>query len=912
MITPVPATEERVLVLMPTAIDTTRACEFLEESGLGGLACLDIDGVCTELIAGAGIILLTEEALQADGVGRLRDVLADQPSWSDVPLVVLSQERSGSRHVSFLESVNATLVERPVRMRTLLSVVQSALRARRRQYEVRDYLEERHRIEETIRAERERLRITLASIGDAVISTDGEGRVTFLNGVAETLTGWPLADAAGRSLEDIFCIVNEHTRRTVENPAMRALREGAIIGLANHTVLVSRDGKERPIDDSAAPIRDSAGQLVGAVLVFRDVTERKRAEETLARLAAIVECSDDAIVSKTLDGVIRSWNAGAERLFGYTAAEAVGQSVTLIIPPDRLDEEHEILSRLSRGERVEHFETIRMAKDGRRLNVSLKISPIRDADGKIVGASKVARDITQRVQSDVALRTSEERYRALFESMSEGFCVIELMFEDERPVDYRFLEMNPAFAAHTGWGDSTGRTIRELLPHAEVPWLENCGRVAVTGEPLRFLSHAKSTGRWYEVSAYRSGEPQCRRVAILLNDMTERKLAEDALREADRRKDEFIALLAHELRNPLAPIRNGLQVMRFGASDPQAVSEARTMMERQLGHMVRLIDDLLDVSRIARNKMELRRSRVALADVLSIAVETARPSIDFGGHGLSVSLPPKPVFLDADLTRLAQVFSNLLNNSAKYTPHGGHIWLAAELQGENVLIHVRDDGIGIPPEFLDSIFNMFSQVDRSIERSTGGLGIGLALVKGLVEMHGGSVTAECPGPGRGSTFTVQLSRLENDTEVKADDAKPKEPSSGFERRFLIVDDNRDAAASMAMMLQLVGHEVRTANDGMEAIEVAEQFRPEVILMDVGMPRLNGYEATRRIREQPWGKAVTVIALTGWGQEGDRAKSREAGCDGHLVKPVSLTELDKLLARLSGEKNTPERGGAGKL
>jgi PAS domain S-box-containing protein len=636
----------------------------------------------------------------------------------------------------------------------------------------------RRRAEEALRKQSEWLRTTLASIGDAVICTDAEGRVTFLNGVAEVLTGWPQAEALGRPLPEVFHVVHEQTRQRVEDPALRALREG-VVGLGNGTVLLARDGTGRPIDDSAAPMWGEGGATLGVVLVFRDVSERRRAEEAQARLAAIVESSEDAIVSKTLDGIIQSWNAGAERLFGYSQQEAVGQSITLIIPPERQDEERAILERLRRGERVEHFETVRVAKDGRRLDISLTVSPVRDREGRIIGASKVARDIT------------------------------------------------------------------------------------------------------------------------------DRKRAEKALREGDRRKDEFLALLAHELRNPLAPLRNGLQVIRLAAGDANAVAQARAMMERQLGHMVRMIDDLLDISRINRNKMELRRSRVLLADVVSSAVETARPAVEAAGHELTVSLPPDPVYLDADLTRLAQVFSNLLTNSAKYTPRGGHIWLAAERRGEDVVVTVRDNGIGIPPESLHSIFDMFSQVDRSIERSTGGLGIGLALVKGLVDMHGGRVTAESAGMGKGSTFTVRLPALESRPERGGEGTPAEGPATNAPgRRILVVDDNRDSATSMAMMLGLMGNQVRTAHDGVEAVRVAEAFRPQVVLMDVGMPRLNGYEATRRIREQPWGRSLAIIALTGWGQEGDKVRSQEAGCDGHLVKPVNPTDLEKLLVELTDGENHP--------
>ncbi|HLE82828.1 MAG TPA: PAS domain S-box protein [Thermoanaerobaculia bacterium] len=513
---------------------------------------------------------------------------------------------------------------------------------------------------------------------------------------------------------------------------------------------------------------------------LRDGAERRLAEAAQAHLAAIVESSQDAIISKTLDGVIRTWNRGAEGLFGYTAEEAVGRPITLIIPPERLDEEQEILTQLASGERIEHYETVRVAKDGRRLDVSLTVSPLRDAEGRIVGASKVARDVT------------------------------------------------------------------------------------------------------------------------------ERKRALEALEEADRAKGDFLALLAHELRNPLAPLRNGLEVLRLSAGDSEAAVKTLAMMDRQLSHLVRLIDDLLDVSRVNRQKMELRRSRVLLADVLSSAVETVRPAIEQAGHELTVSLPPEPVHLDADLTRLAQVFGNLLNNSAKYTERGGHIWLTATRVGDQVSVAVRDTGIGIPAHALPTLFDMFSQVDRSLERSTGGLGIGLALVKGLVEMHGGTVEATSPGAGRGATFTVRLPVLERRAEPPLEPpAEEGHGSLSSKRRILVVDDHADSASSLAMMLRLMGNEVRIARDGIEAVELALKLRPQVVLMDIGMPRLNGYEATRRIREQAGGDAVVIIALTGWGQDADRVKSREAGCDGHLVKPVALPELERLLAELQGGRAATE-------
>jgi PAS domain S-box-containing protein len=432
-------------------------------------------------------------------------------------------------------------------------------------------------------------------------------------------------------------------------------------------------------------------------------------------------------------------------------------------------------------------------------------------------------------------------------------------------------------------------------------YVRNIRAVAESGRPLEAVERApRPDGSVGEFLVYKFPLPGTEWVGGVAVDITDRVRAEDALREADRRKDEFIAVLAHELRNPLAPLRNGLQVMRLAGTRGDAAEKARGMMERQLGHMVRLVDDLLDVSRISRNKLELRRERVLLSDAVASALETVRPAIDGARHSLTLDLPAGPVYLDADLTRLAQVFSNLLANAVKFTPPGGRIWLSAEERPGEVAVSVRDSGLGIPAEALGTVFDMFSQVDRSLERATGGLGIGLALVKGLAEMHGGRVRAESPGPGAGSTFIVSLplARVKPPPgvpEAGRNGATPRGPA----RRVLVVDDNRDSAASMAAMLELLGHEVRTAHDGVEAVDAAEAFRPEVVLMDVGMPRMNGYDATRQIRERPWGGSVTVVAVTGWGQEGDRAQSRSAGCDGHLVKPVHLDSVAPFLDRAAG-------------
>lgn len=633
-------------------------------------------------------------------------------------------------------------------------------------------------------------RITLRSIGDAVITTDTDGCITYINGVGEALTGWSLQDALRQPLDRVFHIVNEVTRLPVENPARRALREGVVVGLANHTILIKKDGTECPIDDSAAPIRNEEGHVSGCVLIFRDVTaqrllQREKASQlhTAQLLASIVESSNDAIIGKSLDGIIQTWNAAAEQLFGYTAEQAVGQHISLIIPPERLTEEDQIIASLKAGKRIEHYETERVRSDGRRITVSLTISPIKDQSGNVVGASKIVRDVTEQ--------------------------------------------------------------------------------------------------------------------KLLADDL--RRLAVD-LSIADRRKNEFLATLAHELRNPLAPMSNMLEVVKRADGDGEVLKRAHETLERQLGQMIRLVDDLLDMNRVTHDRLELRRSEVELSSVIEQAVEVARPLVDSAGHHFTVDLPEEPIYLNADRARLAQVFGNLLNNSCKYTKPGGTVSLRAKRVGDEIVVTVKDNGDGIPKDKLDSIFDMFMQVERTSDRSQGGLGIGLTLVKRLTEMHGGSIEARSAGEGQGSEFIVHLPIL-NRPAVAAPTGPDAASESRPQRRVLIVDDNRDSADSLAMLMQLTGNKTYMAHDGIEAVEAVEKHRPEVVLLDIGLPGLDGHEVCRRVREQPWGKDIIVIALTGWGQEDDRRKSEEAGFNGHLVKPVDYDMLLELLSSLTnGREN----------
>ncbi len=378
-------------------------------------------------------------------------------------------------------------------------------------------------------------------------------------------------------------------------------------------------------------------------------------------------------------------------------------------------------------------------------------------------------------------------------------------------------------------------------------------------------------------------------------DITDRKHFENVLREADRRKDEFLATLAHELRNPLAPLRNGLHILRLANDDREVLSQTREMMERQLQQMIRLIDDLLDVSRISRGKIELRREVTDLKIAVLNAAETSRPLIEQAGHDFKIELHPEPVLVYGDVARLSQVFSNLLNNAAKFTRPGGLIQLKIERDNGHVVISVADNGIGIPAHLQTSIFEMFMQVDRSLEKIQGGLGVGLTIVKCLVEMHDGTVGVRSAGPDQGSTFIVRLpvtgpQRGEHPLTTNPE----KSPTTGNRQRVLVVDDNKDSAQTLGMMLQIMGNDVRTAHDGLEAVEKAQEYLPKVILLDLGMPKLNGYDVCRRIREQAWGASMVIIALTGWGQAEDRQRTKEAGFDHHLVKPVDVAKLKELL------------------
>ncbi len=630
----------------------------------------------------------------------------------------------------------------------------------------------------------ERLRTTLTSIGDAVIATDTAGKVTHLNTVAETMTGWTLAEATGQPLEKVFHIVNETTRDVVESPVTKALREGVIVGLANHTVLIAKDGSECAIDDSAAPIRCKDGEVVGCVLVFRDVSKERRADRALrtseARKSAILTSALDCIISMDHEGRIVEFNPAAERTFGISRAVALGRTVAeTIIPPEyREAHQHGLARFMATGE---------ASVLGKRLEL-----------------------------------TAQRADASLFP------CELAITLT-------RLPEQPPFFTAY-------------------------------------------------------------------LRDITEQKQARESLRlaaerltQADRSKDEFLAMLAHELRNPLAPMRNAVQILEMDGSSEADRHKAHLILDRQIENMGRMINDLLDVSRITEGKIELRKKPVSLESILTSSISLIRSSCIAHGQELTVSMPRDPVYLEADATRLEQVFGNLLANACKYSGDGSHISLTATrdpaAQPPEVIVTVSDDGMGISAELLPHVFDLFVQSTRALDRAHGGLGIGLTLVQRLVKLHGGSVEAHSEGLDHGAEFTVHLPILSG---APPPSPPPAPAVQEAPRRILIVDDNTDSAITMASVQSRRGHETRTAFTGPDALTAATEFQPEVVLLDIGLPGMDGFEVARRLRAMPSFQNVLLIAMSGYGSSEDRALAQQSGFDEYLVKPVDLAVLRDIL------------------
>jgi len=642
---------------------------------------------------------------------------------------------------------------------------------------------------------------------------------------------------------------------------------------------------------------------------FDTQIERRRAEaaldDTSRRLARIIEAAELGIWWWDIDADRVEADERVADLFGVARHERssapLARYLAAIHPDDVESTTAEISAAIAARSAYGATYRIRLPGGGWRW-VMARGHVDTDGNGLPAAVRGVIIDATRQLEAEQQLHASEERYRTVFNSIDEGLCVIDMLFDaDGAPCDFRFIETNPAFIKHTGLVDAVGKTMRDMVPGHEQHWFDIYGRVATTGEPVRFENEAKGLSRWFDVYATRLGGPLTHRLAVLFTDVTERRRSDAALRqmaadlsEANRLKTEFLATLAHELRNPLAPIRSGLQFIRRAPGDAAAVGRVHEIMGRQLDHLVLLVDDLLDVARIQRGQVELRCEPVDLATVVNAAIETSMPLLQAARHSFDVHLPSLPLPLLADPTRLTQVISNLLNNAARYTPKGGRIALRAERDGHDAVITVTDNGIGIAPEALEAVFRMFTQVGQAQQPGSGGLGIGLSLVRSLVELHGGSVRADSAGTNAGSQFTVRLP-LSSELVSAAPPVTQSAPTGAVPpRNVLVVDDNRDAAETLAALLSMLGHSAPVANDGHQALRMLPMLMPDVVFLDLGMPGMSGYEVASAIRADARYAAVRLVALTGWGGEADRERTAQAGFDAHLTKPATVEAIEDVL------------------
>ena len=789
------------------------------------------------------------------------------------------------------------------------------------------------------RASQERafLSAVLEAIEDGVVACGADGKLTLFNRATRSFHGLAqeIAPEQSGAGNDLYHEDGRTPLLKSEIPLFRALAGESVKDL--RMVIAPKSQASRMVLTSGRPLYDEEGRKLGAVISMHDVTAVREAE--LAREAAVreqgrreeaeaaaelINASKERVRLATEAGGLGVWIWETETdkvvwehdwlfdMFGLPRGSEPINAARFIadyVHPEDVDAfKMAAAATIERGEPF-HFVGRFFRQPDREVRwLEFRGRLQQMPDGQPLRVMGTAADITDRHRFQERLRISEERYRALFDSIDEAFCLIDVIFDSNgRGSDFRVLEVNPAFKKHTGLTDPVGQRMTTLVPENESIWFETYGRVAMTGIPVRFIDEAKGLGRWFDVYVTRLGEAGSTTVAVLFSDITDRKRADDDLRrlaaelaESDRRKTEFLATLAHELRNPLAPLSSGLQVMKLSAADPVAIEKTRSMMERQISHMVHLVDDLLDIARITTGKVDLKKERVELQTIIASAVETSMPLIEAGRHELLVQLPDEVLLLDVDLTRVAQVVSNLLNNAAKYTPARGRIALTVHREGTQVVIAVSDTGIGIPAAAMPTVFEMFTQVGRNMERAQGGLGIGLSLVRRMIELHGGTVCAASEGVGRGSTFTVRLPLV---VPVEASPAALVAPvpvaddGADASLRVLVVDDNIDAADTLAALLEMSGHVIRVANDGYQAIEVAQAFRPQVVFLDIGLPGMNGYEVARRLRETPGMERGILVALTGWGTREDRDRSSQAGFDHHLTKPADMAAVETLLASL---------------
>jgi PAS domain S-box-containing protein len=788
--------EKRVLVVSPTRRDGEITASLLARTGISSVVCRDLRELVNEMASGVGALLLTDDALTGGGLDGLLALLNTQPSWSDLSVILLMP--GGEKAVVADELLgglgNVALLERPAGMRSLVSAVQAAIRGRERQYRTREQIEIVRRAQATTRQVQQQLEIAVEASELGTFHCEVPlGKILWNDRCKAHF--W-LSPDAQVDLELFYSILHPDDRERTRNAVEACVYDRKPYDIEYRTV--SPKGEIRWIRATGRTFYDELNAPIRFDGTTQDITVRKEAEIAQAKLVAIIESSDDAIVSKTLDGIITSWNQGAERLFGHTAAQAVGKSILLIVPPDRRDEEADIIRRLRKGKRIEHFETQRVTRDGRLVDISLTVSPIRDSAGTIVGASKIARDITERQ------RIEQDRDKLL---------------EAER--------------------------------------------------------HARAEAQ-----------------------------------RVNRLKDEFLATLSHELRTPLNAILGWSQLIRGGGADAQTLEEGISVIERNARVQVQLIEDLLDMSRIVSGKIRLDMQTLEPASFIDAAIKTVTPSAEAKGIRIQQILTQGAAPILGDSGRLHQVVWNLLANAIKFTPKGGRVQVALKQVNSHVEISVSDTGQGIKPEFLPHVFERFRQADASMTRAHGGLGLGLAIVKNLVELHGGTIQAESMGEGKGSTFTISLpiTVVHRRPEVKMNGDESLEPVvlSGSKSgsldgiSVLVVDDEPDARDLIRRVLKECDATVFTAGSAPEALKVLQQENPNVLVSDIGMPRIDGYDFLKQVRMlgSRKGGNVPAIALTAFARSEDRTRALMAGYNMHVSKPVEPQELIATVASVA--------------
>ena len=763
---------------------------------------------------------------------------------------------------------------------------------------------------EILNEDRLRLSAMMSSSGDAIIGKDLSGIITSWNHAAEVIFGYTAEEAIGQSSH----LLVPSDRLPREDEVLAQIRLGQ--WLHEETIRKAKDGRLVDVTLTVSPVEAADGTIIGASEIARDVTGARRLERDARHFAAVVASSDDAIISTSLDGTVRTWNAAAERLVGYTASEIVGRSIRLIVPGDRQAEEDQVLAAVSRGQTIDHFETVRQRKDGALVPISLTVSPILDAAGDVVGASKIARDLsrTERIRGDAW------RLAAIVDSSDDAIV--------GKDLNSIVTSWNAAAERMFGYSaeEMIGASVRRVIPEDRQNEEDDVLRRIRLGQRLDHYEtmRRRKDGTLFPVSLTISPVYNEQGVVIgaskIARDITERARADqerrrllDMARAANRLKDEFLATLSHELRTPLNAIAGYARMMQAGLLKGDRQKPAIDTIVRNASSLTQMIEDVLDVSRIVSGKVRLHLSAVEMSQIVREAVETAQPAADAKGIRVELRVDPRGTLVSGDPDRLRQVLWNLCSNAVKFSERGGRVQVRLQRVNDDVEVTVSDNGIGISPEFLPHLFERFTQADAGINRLHSGLGLGLAISRHLVELQGGRISAHSDGPGKGATIRIELPRrslyaalTEESREHRSTSGRTDMPSvpdlNGV--HILVVDDDHDALALSREILEAAGATVATADSGPEALEKLRRGRAKVLITDLAMPRMDGFELIERVRacEEARVREIPAAALTAFARSEDRVRAMHSGFQVHLSKPIEPAELMAAAATLAGRTN----------